>query len=111
MRRWLLLPLLLAHLPTVLAERFVPDPTAPMDMATYRKLGSEQQGGWILNSTLVSPQRRVAIINGKALTLGDWVGDAQIISIEASQVQLATARKHITLRLIAAPLRSATGQP
>ena len=47
----------------------------------------------VLQSTLVSSTRRVAIINGKAMRIGDRVGEARIVAISSSSVSLLEGGK------------------
>ncbi len=52
-----------------------------------------------LQSVLISPRRRVAVIDGRAVRLGERVGDATLIAISESQVVLQRAEARETLKL------------
>jgi hypothetical protein len=95
----LLLSLLMLH--TVAADTLPFDPTAPTDPGQYRRHNGYGNRGWILNSTLVGPERRIAIINGNPVREGDRVGEARVVQIRASEVRLQTPGYPITLRLLA----------
>ncbi len=69
----------------VLAQ--LPDPTRPpgaAELAAWRGQPGAQDATWRLESVLVSPQRRVAVINGRRVTEGDTVDGARIGAIEAT---------------------------
>jgi MSHA biogenesis protein MshK len=52
-----------------------------------------------LEAVLHSEGRAVAIIDGKLLRVGDWLGDARIAAIGADAVHLTRAGRKLTLRL------------
>ena len=70
------------------------DPTRP---AQFRDLQSADS--YRLESVLNSRQRRVAIINGKALTVGEKLGEARVQSIGVDSAQLQLGNKIIPLKL------------
>jgi len=80
------------------------DPTMP---AGYKKpsstVSSQQlsptQYEWTLNTTIISPVRKLAIINGKKLSIGEEINGAILMSIEHQQVKLSYENEIITLRL------------
>ena len=61
----------------------------------------EQAGGGelVLQSTLLSNGRRIAMIDGKPMTVGDRIGTARIVSIDAGAVTLREANTIKVLRL------------
>lgn len=79
----------------------VVDPTRPPD---YRPPGTpnENPAGvqWHLRSTLVSPTRSLAIINGQLVGPGESVDGAQVIAIETDRVTLRTGDGQLVLKLI-----------
>jgi MSHA biogenesis protein MshK len=103
MRRELLLAVVLI-LPAaypVAADTTPFDPTAPTDPGVYRGQDNGWSGGWTLSSTLVGPERRIAIINGDPVREGDRIGGARVLQIRASEVRLQTPGYPLTLRLLA----------
>lgn len=52
-----------------------------------------------LQSVLLSPGRRVAVIDGRVVKVGERVGDATLIAISASEVVLQRADGRETLKL------------
>jgi MSHA biogenesis protein MshK len=55
--------------------------------------------GWQLTSILVSPERRVAVIDGRRLRVGDRLGDAEVVEIRLTGVRLRNARGVLELPL------------
>jgi MSHA biogenesis protein MshK len=86
--------LLLARFSQAEGVSNLPDPTQP---ARYQ--GKSQADSYRLESILKSPNRRVAIINGKALAVGDSIGDAKLRSIMNNAVTLQFPNKTIQLKL------------
>jgi hypothetical protein len=76
-----------------LAETDLPDPTQP-PAGVFIPQGEGQSGaaspggGLILQSVLISPTRKAAIISGKTLALGDKIGNANVVSISETEVVL-----------------------
>lgn len=55
--------------------------------------------GPVLQSVLISPVRRVAVISGKTLRIGDKFGNAQLVKIDENEVELRTGKSSAVLRL------------
>jgi len=54
---------------------------------------------WVLNSTIISPHLKVAIINGKQLKIGDEINGAILKQIGHQEVSLRYEEQTITLLL------------
>ncbi|HXA47765.1 MAG TPA: MSHA biogenesis protein MshK [Burkholderiaceae bacterium] len=52
-----------------------------------------------LQSILISPSRRIAIISGKTVQVGDKFGDARVAAINSSEVVLKTGKNLRVLKL------------
>jgi MSHA biogenesis protein MshK len=52
-----------------------------------------------LQSVLISPGRRVAVIDGRVVRLGERIGDARLVAISESQVVLRRPSGRETLKL------------
>ncbi len=77
------------------------DPTQPTDPALYFGYGHDRKStGWSLQSILLSPERRIAIINGERVREGDHVGSARVVRIRDSHVLLNNGGRTVTLRLL-----------
>ena len=66
------------------------DPTRPPAAGANIVAGKMQAPGWVLQSVLISPERRYAIINGEVVALGGSIAGAELISIAAERVTLRT---------------------
>ena len=72
----------------------IPEPERALDAAA-KPVGPQ------LQSVLISPSRRVAVINGNPLTVGAKLGDATVVAISEGAVVLKHAnRKETTLYLL-----------
>jgi len=77
------------------------DPTRPVSYAPPVLSESTFQ----LSSILFSGQRKVAVINGKALSEGESLGKTKIIKINKDNVLLKNGSKRIPLVLERAPVK------
>jgi len=78
----------------------LPDPTRP-----YSALGGGDGvatgvHGLVLQSVLIAPQRRLAVINGQTLAVGERIGDATVAAIQPHEVVVKRAGGELTLRLV-----------
>lgn len=79
------------------------DPTQPPIMGVGPSSAVAPTVGPRLQSVLISPSRRVAVINGSTVAVGGKVGDATVASIsEGAVVLMHSNRKMETLQLITA---------
>ena len=85
------------------------DPTRPpsAEIKThYVETKKSQQPRWTLNSTLVSSGRRTAIINNKAVSQGDRINGATVVSIEPFTVRLREKGREVTLMMLQKNIKS-----
>lgn len=74
-----------------------PDPTRP---ATFTPGAAPAPTGRPrLESVLIAPDRRIAVISGQRVQLGDRIGGAQVVSITESAVVLRSDQSSETLLL------------
>lgn len=76
------------------------DPTRPP--ATIESSGEREtsaDSGPVLQSVLISPSRKIAIINGQMLKLGDKFGEARVARITENEVVLRNGQQMQTLKL------------
>jgi len=67
------------------------DPTRPPPAASAGVAASRiEQSGWVLQSVLISPERRYAIINGEVVALGGSIAGAELVAIAEERVTLRT---------------------
>jgi MSHA biogenesis protein MshK len=74
------------------------DPTRPPAMVES-DAAQPAAAGPVLQSVLVSPTRRIAMIDGQALTTGDKFGDARVVKITENEVVLRNGHEVQTLKL------------
>jgi MSHA biogenesis protein MshK len=75
------------------------DPTRPPAGFGQNVVQSEDFSAPQLQSILISPIRRIAIISGKALKAGDKFGDAQLVAISENEVVLRSGKVWKVLKL------------
>jgi MSHA biogenesis protein MshK len=96
--------------PPVSGQELLADPTRPT--AAFRS-GSGTGGTtavpakWTLASTLIAPDRRVAVINGKVVQVGQKIDGAELVAIEAGSVLLSRGGRKIELKLMAGNVKEA----
>ena len=81
---------------TGLADELLRDPTRPYT-TSERVLPSSPR--FVVNAIIVSPKRRVAIVNGRRVGVGSSLGGATVVAIEQDQVVLESGGKRITAGL------------
>jgi len=91
---------LASALPARAADVFdsLPDPTRPAS-ASGESAPSVVQG-LVLQSVLIAPQRRLAVINGRTLAIGERFDGVTVIDIQPHEVVLKRASGELTLRLV-----------
>ena len=79
------------------------DPTRPPTTfyaATQAGVGAGRApGGLVLESVLISPQARSAIISGEYIELGQKIGDLRLIRVAETEVVLLEGGERKTLKL------------
>ncbi len=82
------------------------DPTMPADYKAKHSItadviipDSPESPIWVLNSTLIDPYRKIAIINGQQLVIGDEINEAEVIEISHQSVKLRYQNELITINL------------
>lgn len=75
------------------------DPTRPPNVQPEAAEAAVIEGAR-LQSVLISPSRRAAVISGTAVTLGGRYGDARVEAISESAVVLRYADRRETLQLL-----------
>jgi MSHA biogenesis protein MshK len=91
---------LLAAWPLAGVSQVLNDPTRPPPgIYSNEAAGSAAVSEPVLQSVMISPTERSAIIGGKTVKLGAVVGDARVIKITESEVVLRSASGTETLRM------------
>lgn len=90
---------------TIVQAQALRDPTRPPGAAGVRISPGEPvapTGGLRLQSILISPERRAAIISGQVVRLGEAVQGHRLVAIGEGEVVLRMGGKSRTLRLFPA---------
>jgi hypothetical protein len=72
---------------------------------------AEKTNEWRLGSVLTSAQRSVAVINGRALQVGDMLEGYELVKIEPTKVLLKKKDKQLVLRRSGTGLKAAAPNP
>ena len=97
--------LFLLILPVLTSARDdVPDPTRPPTQAEIEAWfgtgsGARDRVPFDLQSILLGPERRIAIIDGRRLRVGESLDNAEVTAIEPGRVTLLRAGERIELRI------------
>jgi hypothetical protein len=103
--RGLLVLLALGYIGSAMpAEPRLKDPMRPYSPPPAGA-GAPANDGYRLTTIVHSADRHVAVINGKALRVGDQIGAAQVVAIEAWQVRLMQGDKSILISLSRSKVR------
>jgi len=87
----------------------VPDPTQPplelkpapaATVQPLKKAASPVQPEFVLQSVMISPSRKSAVINGIAVSVGDRIKGATISTIDTHHVTLSRNGKSIQLKML-----------
>ena len=75
------------------------DPMRPYSPASSAAESQRAARPFTLSGVLISPQRRVAVINGTLYREGDTVNGARVVRIESNSVQLRRGTEVLALQL------------
>lgn len=95
------------------AHASLPDPTRPVAVAPVTGKGGTTVGSdsLTLQSVLIAGERRLAIINGQRVQVGDVIGRSRVIRIDAGEVQLRRDGQLLTLTVYNRPAGFVRGKP
>ena len=85
------------------------DPTRPptAKATTHFVVGKKSHAPrWRLHSTLVSSDRRTAVINDRVVSQGDRINGATVVSIQPSTVRLRDKGREVTLVMLNKNIKS-----
>jgi MSHA biogenesis protein MshK len=92
----------------------VADPTRPPGLgAMTSTVGNDKHKAprWVLKSTLISPERRTAVINDRVVSKGDHVNGATVVDIQSLKVRLRSAGREVTLVMLGKDVKTLSIQP
>ena len=87
------------------------DPMQPYRPAQIAAAAGAAQPRYALTAVLISPARKIAVVNGRAYRQGERVSGAELVRIEPDAVHLREGNANIVIRLAStrAPARSSEG--
>lgn len=85
------LAILLGFAAAALAGAELPDPTRPALAVPAAGSVEAPAGSYALSAVWIGAQRRVALINGRPVAVGDSVDGARVLAIDASGVRIRAA--------------------
>lgn len=86
--------------PPVLGGEMLRDPTRPPEDVSKRTASDTKQPlKWDLTATIVGPERRVAVINDRAVQIGQKIGGAVLVAVEPGSALLVHGEGEMQLRL------------
>ena len=94
-----LLLFMFAATPVGFAENFPDTTRPPASLGLAQEANSAAASGPMLQSVLISPGRRVAIISGKTVSIGEKFGEARVVKITESEVLLRSGTGLQALKL------------
>ena len=92
------------------AGEAIEDPMRPSWARTDAKARSAptRDERFKVDTIVVSPERRVAIINGRSVEVGEWVNGARVIRIDADSVILELDGARFTIALAITDIKKAS---
>lgn len=109
-KRCLLILVMAQEMPALAALQ---DPTRPPTQAAASVSSPTTSSGprWVLTSMLVSPERRTAVINDQVVGIGDRVGGARVMDIQADAVRLRAEGREVTLVMLKTNVKKSVKSP
>ena len=90
----------IAAMPLAVAQaQVLVDPTRPPMSVAKPGTAEEAPPATQLQSILISSRRRVAVINGNTVALGDMIGEARVVKISETEVVLRTGEETEVLKM------------
>lgn len=82
--------------PAVQAAEIASDPMRPDTLRNISAIAPER---YLVNAIIVSDERRIAIVNGQRVGVGETIGEATVVSISKAEVILDVNGSRQSLRV------------
>lgn len=93
----------LALMPAVASAQIASDPMRPPGVLATSEAAADANvsgaGGMMLQTVMISPSQKAAIINGVMVKLGEKIGDAVLVRVSENQVVLKSGGTEQVLKL------------
>jgi len=86
-------------LPSAVAAESLPDPTRPPTSLNVGNQDVTKFSGPVLQSVMISTGRKIAIISGQTVRVGENFGNAQVVKISEGEVVLRSGKDLQILKL------------
>jgi MSHA biogenesis protein MshK len=93
------LGVVLALMSAVALAQALNDPMRPPAAYVEAESGGGEAGGPVLQSVMISPTRKAAIISGEMVKLGGKFGNAKLVKVSESEVVLRTGDETQVLKM------------
>jgi len=96
-----------------LAAEQLKDPMRPPEQGAIHTATGEPrsfESRYRLDSVIIAPNRRLAIINGRKLALGDRIDHARLVAVHATEVTLSIAGKTHVLSLLPLSIKTLSSE-
>ncbi len=102
--RGLLALFMLLLVPVTMQAEVLDDPMRPPE---YAPVGAKArvEKGWHLSVIRIDAHRRIAIINGRTLEVGEWVNKARLVEILPERVRLKGVQGLFSIKLVKVKVR------
>jgi MSHA biogenesis protein MshK len=70
-----------------------------------------KRDGYTLSSVVIGVDRRVAVVNGRTVTVGDRIGAATVVDIQPSRVALTRDGRRFVIGLVALDVKKVAKKP
>lgn len=112
MSRRLLLCLAVAMpVPGLLAADLLDDPMRPPHYSAPAGGRPAARVSYTLSSVVIGLDRRVAVVNGRTVTVGDRIGAATVVDIQPSDVTLARDGRRFVISLVTLDVKQIAKKP
>jgi len=93
--------LLLASGPAASVAQQLRDPTRPPSEVSAKPATAKSRthGGLVLQTVLISPERKTAVISGRVMSVGDTVSGFRLVEIREGEVVMKGSKGTRTLQL------------
>lgn len=116
-RLWFALFLVTCNLLHATESFALDDPTEPPSNyqaiavdGAHAAASSDPRRRWLLTSTLISPQRRIAVVNGHALKPGDTLDGVTVVKIAPATVHLRDTQGEFSVTMQPAAVKMPSGR-
>ncbi len=87
------------------------DPTRPPQAREASRAAAPARPHWSVSSVMIAPGRRLAVVNGRTVGVGDRVGGARVLAVLTDGVRLRRGRHEFTVALLPRSIKRPSRRP